>query len=259
MLQTSKLVVERAKELVAELLEAAPEDIVVIGDGRLGVAGVPSRALDWAAVARTAPERGEPLLVQHDTDQSAVDLSIRQPTSPSSRSTSRPDVWCPIAALCGRRLRRHRQPASRRRSGARRAGVGDRAGAVGAVPLRRGRQPDHDHPGRVRHPERGRAAVVHHRAHRDAVANERSRGQGDRRVRHGRVNACRAERRGRCPQSPWRSAHRHALHAGAGLAGHSGRAGRERWPIPGATRQPKWRHFPRKAPRARNSSVEPKV
>jgi carbon-monoxide dehydrogenase large subunit len=69
-LQTSKLVVERAKELVAELLEAAPEDIVVIGDGRLGVAGVPSRALDWADVARTASERGEPLLVQHDTDQS---------------------------------------------------------------------------------------------------------------------------------------------------------------------------------------------
>jgi aerobic carbon-monoxide dehydrogenase large subunit len=62
-------VVERAKALVADLLEAAPEDIVVVGDGRLGVAGVPSRALDWAAVARTAAERGEPLLVQHDTDQ----------------------------------------------------------------------------------------------------------------------------------------------------------------------------------------------
>ena len=42
-LQTSKLVVERAKELVAELLEAAPEDIVVSGDGRLGVAGVPDQ------------------------------------------------------------------------------------------------------------------------------------------------------------------------------------------------------------------------
>ena len=67
-LQTSKLVVERAKELVAELLEAAPDDIVVMGDGQLGVAGVPSRALDWGAVARVASERGEPLLVQHDTD-----------------------------------------------------------------------------------------------------------------------------------------------------------------------------------------------
>ena len=69
-LQTSKLVVERAKELAAELLEAAPEDIVVIGDGRLGVAGVPSKALEWSELARTASERGEPLMVQHDTERS---------------------------------------------------------------------------------------------------------------------------------------------------------------------------------------------
>jgi carbon-monoxide dehydrogenase large subunit len=61
------LVVERAKELAADMLEAAPEDMVVTGDGRLGVAGVPSRALEWAEVARTASERGEPLMVQHDT------------------------------------------------------------------------------------------------------------------------------------------------------------------------------------------------
>jgi aerobic carbon-monoxide dehydrogenase large subunit len=66
-LQTSKLVVERAKELVAELLEVAPEDIVVTGDGRLGVAGVPSKALEWGEVSRLASERGDPLFVQHDT------------------------------------------------------------------------------------------------------------------------------------------------------------------------------------------------
>jgi carbon-monoxide dehydrogenase large subunit len=68
-LQTSKLVVEQARELVAELLEAAPEDIVVTGDGRIGVAGVPTKALEWAEVARAASGRGTPLLVQHDTDQ----------------------------------------------------------------------------------------------------------------------------------------------------------------------------------------------
>jgi carbon-monoxide dehydrogenase large subunit len=66
-LQTSKLVVERARELVAEMLEAAPEDIVVTGDGRVGVAGVPSQALEWGEVSRLAAARGEPLLVQHDT------------------------------------------------------------------------------------------------------------------------------------------------------------------------------------------------
>jgi len=68
-LQTSKLVVERAKELVAELLETAPEDVVVTGDGQLGVAGVPSKALAWGEVARVAAERGAPLLVQHDTER----------------------------------------------------------------------------------------------------------------------------------------------------------------------------------------------
>jgi carbon-monoxide dehydrogenase large subunit len=66
-LQTSKLVVERAREMVAEVLEVAREDIVVTGDGRLGVAGVPSKALEWGEVSRLASERGEPLLVQHDT------------------------------------------------------------------------------------------------------------------------------------------------------------------------------------------------
>ena len=55
-LQTSKLVVEKAKALAAELLEAAPEDIVVVGDGRLGVAGVPSKALAVVG-ARDAPRR----------------------------------------------------------------------------------------------------------------------------------------------------------------------------------------------------------
>ncbi len=68
-LQTSKLVVERARELASEMLEVAPEDIVVIGDGRLGVAGVPSLALEWGEIARRASERGEPLMVQHDTAQ----------------------------------------------------------------------------------------------------------------------------------------------------------------------------------------------
>ena len=47
----------RTEALAAELLEAAPEDIVVVGDGRLGVAGVPSKALPWSELARTASER----------------------------------------------------------------------------------------------------------------------------------------------------------------------------------------------------------
>jgi len=70
-LETSRLVVERAKSLVADLLEAAPEDIVEMGEGRLGVAGVPGTSLGWAEISRAASERGEPLVVQHDTERSA--------------------------------------------------------------------------------------------------------------------------------------------------------------------------------------------
>ena len=42
---------DRARQLAAELLEASPDDIVVTDDGRVGVAGVPARALTWAELA----------------------------------------------------------------------------------------------------------------------------------------------------------------------------------------------------------------
>jgi carbon-monoxide dehydrogenase large subunit len=51
-------VLARAKELAAAHLEASVDDIVVGVDGRLGVAGVPSRALSWAELAVLA-EDGE--------------------------------------------------------------------------------------------------------------------------------------------------------------------------------------------------------
>jgi carbon-monoxide dehydrogenase large subunit len=64
-LEAADLVVTRARELAADLLEAAPEDIVVLGDGKVGVTGVPAKALSWAELATTAEERGEPLEVEH--------------------------------------------------------------------------------------------------------------------------------------------------------------------------------------------------
>lgn len=48
------VVLEKAKRIVAHQLEASPADIVVIGDGRLGVAGVPDAALTWGEVAHMA-------------------------------------------------------------------------------------------------------------------------------------------------------------------------------------------------------------
>jgi aerobic carbon-monoxide dehydrogenase large subunit len=51
----------RARQLAAELLEAAADDIVPFGDGRIGVTGVPARAMGWGEVAAEARRRGTPL------------------------------------------------------------------------------------------------------------------------------------------------------------------------------------------------------
>ena len=62
-------VLERAREVVAAELEAAPEDVVVTEDGRVGVAGVPDRALAWREVAATAAARGVSLTEERDESQ----------------------------------------------------------------------------------------------------------------------------------------------------------------------------------------------
>jgi carbon-monoxide dehydrogenase large subunit len=47
---------DKARDLASHLLEASPEDIVFVG-GAVGVAGVPERALSWAALAAAASDR----------------------------------------------------------------------------------------------------------------------------------------------------------------------------------------------------------
>jgi carbon-monoxide dehydrogenase large subunit len=44
-------VLEQAKERAADLLEAAPSDIVLFDDGRFGVAGTPARSVGWEQLA----------------------------------------------------------------------------------------------------------------------------------------------------------------------------------------------------------------
>ncbi|MFM8305126.1 MAG: xanthine dehydrogenase family protein molybdopterin-binding subunit, partial [Actinomycetota bacterium] len=62
-------VLDRARAIAARLLEAAPEDIVVSETGGLGVAGVPTSALEWSAIAQAAIEDGDPLLAALDFEQ----------------------------------------------------------------------------------------------------------------------------------------------------------------------------------------------
>jgi carbon-monoxide dehydrogenase large subunit len=65
----------KARELAAQALEAAPEDVVLGEDGRLAVAGVPTRGLGWAELAAQAEAAGEVLAAQ-------VDLTQDEPTFP---------------------------------------------------------------------------------------------------------------------------------------------------------------------------------
>jgi carbon-monoxide dehydrogenase large subunit len=66
-LEASRALLERSRRLAGDLLEASPEDIVTLGDGRLGVRGAPGSGLGWAELAAAAIERGEaPLREEHD-------------------------------------------------------------------------------------------------------------------------------------------------------------------------------------------------
>jgi carbon-monoxide dehydrogenase large subunit len=70
-LATSRLVLERARKIASDLLEASPEDIVVM-EGGLGVAGVATSVRSWSELAAAATERGEPLVIEHDEKQGAA-------------------------------------------------------------------------------------------------------------------------------------------------------------------------------------------
>jgi carbon-monoxide dehydrogenase large subunit len=77
-LNAADQVLARARSLAASHLEASVDDIVVHDDGRVGVVGVPARALGWGELARLA--------VDADDEQgplaAAVDVSVDGATFP---------------------------------------------------------------------------------------------------------------------------------------------------------------------------------
>jgi carbon-monoxide dehydrogenase large subunit len=71
--QAAGAVLERAQRLAGRLLEADPGDIVVTDDGRVGVAGVPAKALTWAELAVEARSDDDgPLAAALDVAQSGA-------------------------------------------------------------------------------------------------------------------------------------------------------------------------------------------
>jgi carbon-monoxide dehydrogenase large subunit len=74
----SEGVLERARKIAAHMLEASPDDIVV-GDGGLQVAGVPSNAVSWTQLAAASgdatklPDDVEPGPLRHELDFDGTD------------------------------------------------------------------------------------------------------------------------------------------------------------------------------------------
>ena len=67
--EATDAVLAAGRTLAAQLLEASEGDIVLSDDGRLGVAGVPARALSWADLAVAGEKAGTPLAAERDFTQ----------------------------------------------------------------------------------------------------------------------------------------------------------------------------------------------
>jgi aerobic carbon-monoxide dehydrogenase large subunit len=67
--RAAEVMLDTARELAADLLEADVDDIEVTDSGDLGVAGVPDQRITWATLSQAATERGKPLSVQLDWEQ----------------------------------------------------------------------------------------------------------------------------------------------------------------------------------------------
>jgi aerobic carbon-monoxide dehydrogenase large subunit len=65
-------VLDRARQVVADHLEANPDDVVVLDDGRVGVVGTPARSVDWPDVAELAAAADVELAIALDFEQQAT-------------------------------------------------------------------------------------------------------------------------------------------------------------------------------------------
>ncbi len=211
-------VLEKAKRLAAQLLEADTADIQVVAGQGLGVAGSPASAIPWAQLAATASERGEALTARERLRDARRHVPVRDAPR-RRRGRHRDRAGGPDPAHHGRRLGPDPQRDAARGPGPRRHRAGRRAGALRGDRLRRGRQ-QRDGLARVlRDAELQRPAVVRDHAHPDAVAAQPARRQGRGGVGRDRLDAGGLERGHRRGVVPGRQEHRHAGDAAARLEG----------------------------------------
>ena len=98
--EASEAVVERAKQLAADELEASPEDMVLdLDTGRFHVAGAPEPALTWADLAGRLSERDALAELRAE-----VDFTAPQPTFPFGAHVAVVEVDTETGAVTLQRL-----------------------------------------------------------------------------------------------------------------------------------------------------------
>jgi aerobic carbon-monoxide dehydrogenase large subunit len=70
--EAADLAADRGRSIAANMFEASPDDIIQAADGTFSVAGVPARSVTWGEISAAANESGQPLIVEHDSEQSAA-------------------------------------------------------------------------------------------------------------------------------------------------------------------------------------------
>ena len=156
-LEAAESVVDQARELAANLLEASVDDIVVDqASGTLHVAGTPTASKTWAELASAAAARGglaaeSDMTSQGNTYPFGAHVVVVEVDTETGKVTLR-------RVDRGRRRRPDPQPAARRGPDPRRSGAGHRPGPARGDPLRRRRQPAHRQPRRL-HLRLGRRAA----------------------------------------------------------------------------------------------------
>ena len=215
---------DQARELAAQLLEAAPEDLELT-DAGFTVSGVPGAVVDWPAAGGRRRGARHPAARPARRAPGRRDVPVRR-ARVGRRGRHRDRPGGAAAARRRRRLRPDPQPGHRRGAAARRDRAGHLSGPVGAVPLLRGRPAAHLDVRRLPDADRGRHDLVRDLQHRDPDPSQRARRQGHRRVRDDRLHSGGPERRGRRAAPPRRPPRRHPVHARARVAGRPGRPGR---------------------------------
>ena len=214
-------VLEQARRRAAELLEAAVDDVALTDDGEFGVSGVPSVTVTWAQVAsrrrRGAASPGLDFHQDGATFPFGAHVSVVEVDTETGRVTPRRHI---AVDDCGRIL--NPLLVVGQQHGGLAQGVAQ--ALYEEVLFDADGQPLTAIARRLPDAQRGRPLLVRAAQHRDPHADEPVGRQGDRRVGHGRLHARGAERGGRRAAPVRGAARRHAVHAGAGLAGRSRRA-----------------------------------